>query len=178
MAVNFKLSARYTPEDDPVVDRPWIGWDDDLTNDEMFEMNRGVWRLNERRIRHERFATFSHNGEIKFVAAINGLEPFATDRPDHQGKSWIVGQLLDESDPIAIAFNTVEVDSFRNPVTYLKDPDGPPGPQTCACGCGTPTGGRIWVTGHDQKALHERINEEWGGVKHFIEWYDSEYRNS
>lgn len=51
-------------------------------------------------------------------------------------------------------------DRHRNPVTYVADPVEQ---RTCACGCDGPvTGGRVFLPGHDQRAIHERIARQWG----------------
>jgi hypothetical protein len=32
-----------------------------------------------------------------------------------------------------------------------------------------------FVPGHDQKAIHERIAQQWGNTVGFIEWFDETY---
>lgn len=64
-------------------------------------------------------------------------------------------------------------DRHRNPVTYVADPVDQ---RTCACGCGgRVTGGRVFLPGHDQRAVHERIARQWGDTLGFIAWFDNEY---
>jgi translation initiation factor 1 (eIF-1/SUI1) len=44
------------------------------------------------------------------------------------------------------------------------------------CGCGgRVTGGRVFLPGHDQRAVHERIARQWGDTLGFIAWFDNEY---
>jgi hypothetical protein len=64
--------------------------------------------------------------------------------------------------------------THRNPVTYIDDPAGDP--RTCACGCGAVVPGhRIFVPGHDQRAVHDRITRQWGNTLNFIHWFDATY---
>lgn len=43
--------------------------------------------------------------------------------------------------------------------------------QLCRCGCGEMTIGGDFVSGHDQKAIHERIARI-GTVGEFLDWMD------
>jgi hypothetical protein len=48
--------------------------------------------------------------------------------------------------------------------------------RACACGCGElATLGR-YVQGHDQRALHQRIERDFRTVDAFLDWYDQEQR--
>jgi len=161
-------------QEDP-MGRDWYGWDDDLDLDEVFDQNRGLWRLSSRAT-NEHVATFSHNGIIKIVAEIDEIEVYGFTDPAKPPKSAIIGRVL-RSGPIWQALIGAEVDSHRNPVTYIPDP-GQVGPRPCACGCGGRTTGRSqWISGHDQRAIHERITEQWGGTLGFVRWYDEKYRS-
>jgi hypothetical protein len=46
----------------------------------------------------------------------------------------------------------------------------------CACGCGTTILRGQWVTGHDHRAVHQRIKKHHGDVAGFIDWYDRTLR--
>ena len=46
----------------------------------------------------------------------------------------------------------------------------------CACGCGTAISRGLWATGHDHRAVHQRIKRHHGNVAGFIDWYDRIYR--
>ncbi|MEU6077590.1 AAA family ATPase [Micromonospora sp. NPDC047074] len=62
------------------------------------------------------------------------------------------------------------------PITYV---DNHPldRPRTCGCGCGgVVAGARQFLPGHDQRAIHERISEQWGSAMGFIRWFDDTYR--
>jgi len=170
MAINLKLNDRFTF--DPTRDamhRTWVGWSPDLTDQEVYEQNRGVWVLG-RRARGERLATFSHHGVVVAVVAIDGIE----DIPPLEGrtpKQAIIGRVLQAGDADYDALINTPVDHHRNPVTYSSSDR-----RTCACGCGTEVAGnRAFLPGHDQRAVHERIAQEWGTTLGFIEWFDAKY---
>jgi len=174
MAINFKLVPKYpvTPDDDD-MSRTWAGWSSTATAQENFQHNRGLWLLGARAER-ERYATISLDGAICMVAAIDGLETIAAKNPEVRPKRAIKGQALTAGHPAYEAFIGRPVDAHRNPVTYIDDPAGDP--RTCACGCGAPVPGhRIFVPGHDQRAVHDRITRQWGNTFNFINWFDATY---
>lgn len=172
MTINFKLGDRrdQTPEEDP-MSRTWLGWSADATDQEVYEQNRGLWLLG-RRARSQRIATFSHHGVVVAVVAVEGIEEIP---PLGDGKpKWaIVGRVLEAGDDDYDALIGQAVDGYRNPVTY---PLG--GVRTCACGCGGDVAGsRVFLPGHDQRAIHDRIAQEWGTTLRFVEWFDETYGN-
>src|SRR4051812_23339425 len=134
------------------MDREWVGYDPHLPADVLFEQNRGRWVLGPRADRQE-YALFSYTGDhtIKFVAEIDGFEPVGHKRA-------IVGRVLSDDHPVARHWvGAPAPDSFRNPTTYITEPGG----STCACGCGEAVpGNRMFVPGHDQKAIHARIGKQ------------------
>lgn len=171
MTINFKLSDRFDGID-PSQDRmrrTWIGWSPELTDQEVYEQNRGIWVLG-RRARSERVATFSHHGEVVVVVAIDEIEdvpPLQYQTP----KQAIVGRVLQAGDADYDALIGQPVDHHRNPVTY------PPAElQSCGCGCGGKVANaRAFLPGHDQRAIHDRIAKEWGTTIGFVEWFDYTY---
>lgn len=179
MAINFKLTERFyvDPAGDP-MDRDWVGYDPQRTAEELFEQNRGIWRLGPR-AKGERYATFSHHGQIILAAEIAGVELCAwkesNNRPD---KKAVVGRVLEPGDSAHEYFIGRAVDGHRNPVSYIEDPGPRPAAHErgCACGCGIPVGiSKKFAPGHDQRAVHERIARGWGDTLRFIEWFDAEY---
>jgi hypothetical protein len=72
--INFRLMPYHqrTPEEaefDP-MDRPGAGWKPGMTPEEVWECNRGYWRLGAR-ARGERYATFSTgDGRVRCAARI------------------------------------------------------------------------------------------------------------
>jgi hypothetical protein len=177
VAINFKLSP--VKKVDPAIDdmtRTWVGWSSEHSPQETFTQNRGVWVLGPRAER-ERYATFSSEGEIRVVAAIERLETVPAKNPRLRSKQAVVGRVLDAGDPVHDALIGRPVDEHRNPVTYFDDPME--GARTCACGCGGPVPGhRVFLPGHDQRAVHDRITRQWGSTLGFIEWFDAEYAKS
>ena len=177
MTINFKLEP--VKPVDPAQDdmsRAWIGYSPTHTDQQTFDQNRGVWALGPRAAR-ERYATFSVDGVIKLVAAIERIEIVPAKDPRKRPKSAIVGTLLAAGDPTFDALIGQTVDGHRNPVTYLLDPEA--GERICLCGCGVPVSAhREFLPGHDQRAVHDRIARQWGGTAGFIKWFDSTYRIS
>ena len=106
--------------------------------------------------------------KVKLVAEIEGFEAFADKRA-------IIGRVLPSDHPVAARWRgQPSPDGFRSPTTYHPDGDGP---ATCACGCDEPVKpGRAFSPGHDQRAIHERIEEQWGDTLGFIRWFDQNYR--
>lgn len=177
MAINFKLTewrGIRDDADDP-MERSWVGWDERLSVQELFDQNRGLWRLSTRAAGEE-IATFSYDGEIKIVASIEGIEQYPFRDSSIPPKSAIIGTVIEDG-PIWQALIGQPVDNHRNPVSYLPDPGELV--RVCSCGCGEqPSGRNRWISGHDQRALHERIAEQWGDSLGFVRWYDSTYRTN
>lgn len=171
MTINFKLNYKtpITPEHEDPMSRSWVGWSPDLTDQEVYEQNRGVWVLGQR-ARAQRVATFSYEGEVKAVVAIEGIED-APLLPHRRQKQMIAGRVLGPGDADYEALIGSRVDHHRNPVTYP-----PTQLRSCGCGCGGDVSGqRSFLPGHDQRAIHERIAKEWGTTLRFVEWFDTEY---
>lgn len=182
MAINFKLGERRalaekipqeTFDTDP-MGRSWVGWDDNASLKDLFEQNRGIWRISKQRLARERYATFSLDGVVKMVAEITGTETISSPHSQHDGKTALVGHVLTEG-PVYEALMALPVDNFRNPVTYVSELG--PGPKVCPCGCGGQVPDqRVWLPGHDQRAVHERIAEQWGDTVRFVGWFDYTFR--
>jgi hypothetical protein len=168
--LHLKLGDRreINQHSDPLK-RPWVGYDPNQPDDVLFEQNRGIWHLGQRAER-ETHVLFSFTGDntVKFVAEIDRIEQAGDKRA-------VVGRPLPADHPIAKKWvGAPAPDNFRNPVTYSPSPgdDG----STCACGCGTAVpSSRMFAPGHDQRAIHARIEKEWGNTLRFIQWFDAEY---
>jgi hypothetical protein len=147
--------------------RDWWGYDPTVPVDDLFARNRGRWKLGPR-ADHETHAIFSYTGdhEVKFVVEIHGIEKIGDRRA-------IVGRVLDSTDPLSLMWVGAEAPgNYRNPVHYIADSNE----QKCACGCRKPVPeGRLFVPGHDQRAVHDRISREWGSTIQFIRWFDRTY---
>ncbi|WP_327009773.1 DUF3883 domain-containing protein [Dactylosporangium sp. NBC_01737] len=115
MAVNFVLTeARDVSAGDP-LGRRWVGWDATATDDEMWEINRGVWKLGDK-VDRERFATLSYDGRVQVVAEIDGRT-----RHDVGGVTkWaLTGHVLRPGDPVHDALKGTPAPRHRNPVGYF-----------------------------------------------------------
>jgi hypothetical protein len=121
VAINFKLADRFAVVVEDPMERDWVGWDDNVDLDELFDRNRGVWAFAYDRANRERVATFSHHGVIKMVAEIDGIEEYRYSDPTKTPKRAVVGHVL-RSGPIWNAFIGTEVDAHRSPFTYIPDP--------------------------------------------------------
>jgi hypothetical protein len=171
--IQFKLGPpRYTDGTDP-MGRDWVGWTPEQTPDQLYQRNRGVWHLGKRAER-QRYCVFTstETGLIVAVVEITGLETFAGDP-----RKAIVGDVLTAGHR---AFDDLmgkpALDAYRNPMTYPKHFLDQ---RLCACGCGESVShSRDFQSGHDQRAVHTRITQEWGGTLGFITWFDATYSNS
>lgn len=167
MTVNLKLGPveLRDPMTDPMA-RSWVGWSPTSTPAEIFENNRGVWCLG-RRALFETFVTLSFSGTVKIVGRIDRLERIAGPGPARTGFA-IVGEVLTPGDPSFDKRFGRRVDTHRNPVTYVDDEE-----RRCVCGCQAPvTAPRVFLAGHDKRAVYSRVVEYWGGTVAFLKWVD------
>ena len=179
VTINFKLGdvRPRDPQKDP-MSRTWVGWDPALSPQGNFNQNRGVWALG-RRVHKEKLATYSYNAKVVMVVELdrNGGKIEFDEFPDPDGgrtKFAVRGKVLGPGDADYDALIGTAVDGFRNPVTYHLHPMD--APRTCGCGCGGDVAGdRAFLPGHDQRAVHDRISQEWGTTLGFIEWFDAAY---
>lgn len=175
MPLNFKLGPVFevNPDDDP-MSRTWAGWSPTHTPQQTYDKNRGLWLLGPRAER-ERYATFSFDGTVQVVVAIDGIETIPAKTYGARSKRAIIGRVLEAGDPVHDALIGQPVDNHRNPVSYLPDPSG--SPRTCGCG-GDVAEHRAFLPGHDQRAVHDRITRQWGSTLGFIDWFDATYPNA
>lgn len=168
--LNFKLGAPQTPAEHDPMHRDWVGWEATTSHQGLYERNRGLWNLG-RAAQRAQLATFSHEGSVRVVIAVTDVETIASLEPGGRAKKAIIGDVLAPGDAAYDQLIGATVDAHRNPVTYIAATGA--GPALCACGCGSPTaGGRDFVPGHDQRAIHERITRRWGSTIGFITWFD------
>lgn len=78
------------------MSRDWVGYDALSSAQEIFEQNRGIWYLNPERVEWESYATFSLDGTIIAVAAIEGIQrlPWRDADDSRAVKSAITGRAL------------------------------------------------------------------------------------
>lgn len=111
------------------------------------------------------YALLSAQGIVRQAIGIDGLVSVAG------GRRAIEGRFLEAGHPVHDAYvgKPQPVAAARNPVTYFDSPHA-----ARACGCGPPVTLGWFLTGHDQKALHDRVAKI-GTVHQFIEWFDRTY---
>lgn len=121
MAINFILAEAWDtdPQTEP-MGRSWVGWDPTRSADELWAQNRGVWRLEKKRVASERYATLSFDGVVQVVARIGGSETY---QDGDALKTALIGEVLPDDHPVALALLGRRVPAQRNPVVYLDTAD-------------------------------------------------------
>ena len=150
--LNFKLGHRETLTTPDPMDRDWLGWDPTATHQAHYERNRGVWILGQAAERSE-LATFSHDGSVKVVIAMTGLETIPALEAGGRAKTAFIGRVLAPGDTAYDQLIDAPVDSHRNPVTYVPatfpvdaavaqpdDSTSSPGTTTASATNGSPAG--------------------------------------
>jgi hypothetical protein len=175
MMIHITLtSAKQSPADDP-LGRTRYGYSPEMTPREIFDANHGYYVLGARadRERYALFAAPDKPGPNKVVLAvkITSIDPV----PGKPGYRQIMGTLLEKGHPVFDSYvgKPSPVTGVRNPVTYIESPEDL---RLCECGCGTEVSRGPFVSGHDQRALHERVAKI-GTVTEFLRWFDQTYQN-
>lgn len=153
------------PQEDQ-LGRSYVGWHESMSDEALFQANRGCWVLGER-AEKEQYALLSHDKKVRMAIEIDKLVPVSG------GRKAIEGRFLEAGHAVYDAYvgEDTPVDSARNPITYF---DSPHDTRLCGCGCGEPVAGGWFLAGHDQKALHARVAKI-GTVREFLDWFDSTY---
>jgi len=146
----------------PFLKRDWTGFDEAMTDDELLDAARGWWVLSQENARKQRYALVVGDALVRLAVKIDGWEA------NDLGRRAFSGSILAAGHPVHDAWVGREVEwTSRNPIGY-EDSEFDLGP--CECGCGEQTRGS-WVPGHDQRAIHTVIRENFAGsVLKFIEW--------
>ncbi|MGX1778102.1 hypothetical protein ACWIGW_38765 [Nocardia brasiliensis] len=126
MVVNIRLTrrremtAREKAQD--ALERGWYGYDPTVSPDELWQHNRGRWKLSERRLEMERFVTFSFEGAVIAVAALDGHE-WVPDRRPGGLRIAFIGRPFEPGTAIYEALVGMAVPrEGQNPVQYLEVP--------------------------------------------------------
>lgn len=97
MAVNISLEARREVEasQQPIA-RNFVGYDASASDGQLWNANRGAWAL-PTNLAEQRFATLSHDGTVRVVAELEGVE-----NVDDQGRrvQALLGRVLHPGDPV------------------------------------------------------------------------------
>ncbi|SCG71771.1 hypothetical protein [Micromonospora inositola] len=168
--IHLKIGAPRPADHNDPMGRDWVGWTPAQTPQQIYDRNRGIWSLGTRAER-QRYTVFSSLITGMNVAIIEntGIEDVGG------GKRAVVGRVLEPGHPVHDALiDQPALDNYRNPMTY---PDHSVDHQrTCACGCGAAVAGaRLFLPGHDQRAIHARIAAQWGDTLGFIRWFDDTF---
>lgn len=156
--------GRETTAPHPFLERELTGWDPTMSDREVYDAARGWWRLSGRALR-EKYAVVVGEGTVRMVVEIDEWAENG-DRRGFAGSVLAAGHpvhdaLVGEPDPVPTG--------SRNPVAYFRHPAEA---GTCRCGCGDTVAVGEWAQGHDQRALHELLNEDFdGSVSRFLDWY-------
>ncbi|MFE7332360.1 hypothetical protein ACFU8W_47445 [Streptomyces sp. NPDC057565] len=135
------------PNSDP-LQRSQTGWSNGLSDQQLYEVARGVWVMPGSRVERERFAVVNGGGIIRPAMEIDRV----VDVPG--GRRSFEGCILGPGHPVYDHYvgkpapNGVQ----QNPITYFTSPlDN----RKCNCGCGKLIERGDFLPGHDQRAIHE-----------------------
>lgn len=121
MVVDFRLVPRVDAAPGEMFGRgrTWYGWDASKTEVELFEVNRGDWSLGDK-FEGQSYATFSFDGEVRFVASVAGKE-----RVDSStGPKWAVtGHVLPPEHPASVALLGMRFGTLRGGRSYHDIPE-------------------------------------------------------
>lgn len=167
--LRIKLGPRFYVGDkqgnDSFAPRQHAGWDPTMTEKEVYDAARVWWRLSERAER-EKYAIVVAEGLCRMAIEIKRWET-SEDRRGFEGRilkpgDRVYDKFVGKPDPAE--------STSRFPVLYLPDEVDE---ELCRCGCGETVSRGEWVQGHDQRAIHARIRNDFNGsVSKFIDWYD------
>lgn len=100
--------------------RRFVGYHYGMTDSEMYEANRGCWRLGER-AHNERYAIFSFDGLVRQALEISSVEP----APKRSMRSIVYGRVLGKGDPFYDAYVNQPVPESRGRTAVSYVPDRP-----------------------------------------------------
>jgi hypothetical protein len=169
VAIRIKL-GRYERVDHDPLGRDHTGWFPRMTEQEIWEAGRGLWRMNQNIAGREHFAVIvTPEGLVGAMAGIRSITA-------HGDRKALDGQVLDPGHPLRetyLGHPDPLANNSQNRITYgvlpeeaaLRD-------LTCACGCGAPTTAEF-VSGHDVRAIRARVHRHFAGsTADFLAWLD------
>ena len=83
MAINIKMgpwSKGDRARDARGMDREGCGYGENMTLEEIYQCNHGVYVLDPRRAERHQFATWSFRGDVKLAVKISDIQPTNVDR--------------------------------------------------------------------------------------------------
>ena len=106
---------------DPMADdlgRSYVGFREGMSDAEMYEANRGCWRLGAR-AQDERYAIFSFDGIVRQAVEISSVEP----APRRSMRSVVYGRVLAKGERIYDTYvnGPAPESRGRNPIAYVPD---------------------------------------------------------
>lgn len=167
--LHITLGKKRDADPDDALGRSCVGFEEGMTEAELYEANRGCWVLGTR-ADDEQYALVSFGGKVRQAIEIDQVVFIPA-----RNRRAIEGRVLTKGHPVYNKYvgKASPVIGVRNPITYFDDDDDL---RVCACGCGTEmTSARDFMPGHDQRAIHERIAKI-GSARDFLAWFDATYR--
>lgn len=174
--ITVTAKKRVPPESDG-LGRRFVGYEEGMTQDQMYEANHGEWAIGAKARDREKYALFTFGRTVIQAVEIESMRPtkiFEDVPGEHRDDRYTLdGKILKKGHPVYDKYVGKEtpLSPARNPVRYFNDPEFDGG-RSCRCGCGEPTTGGDFVPGHDQRAIHQRIARI-GTVAEFLDWMDS-----
>ncbi|MDP9481523.1 MAG: hypothetical protein M3R38_38650 [Actinomycetota bacterium] len=117
-------------------------------------------------------------GIVRSVIEIDGIHEDEQAPESGRGR-YLTGRVLPEGHPVRDAYwdKPDPSDSrSQNSIAYTPEPLPEEREyliQPCRCRCGTHVR-NAFAPGHDQRAIHDRINRHFGGsVVEFLDWFDA-----
>ncbi len=125
MVIQIRLSDRIDHTQDQIetdsLNRAWCGYDPGVSDEVLWEHNRGRWDLKEDRIADETYATFVHDGRIVAVYRIEDHERVSDPGPKVT-KVALIGRPLEAADPVRLALvGKPATHRGRNAINYVAD---------------------------------------------------------
>lgn len=123
MVIHIKLSDRTIADSDDPLGRAWYGYDPGAAPAELWENNRGDWRLLAERVAEERWVALNYKGRVVLVAELE--DPAYEVLPGaRRPKKALLGRVLPEGHPVRGALMRREVVySSRNSIQYDPTPE-------------------------------------------------------
>lgn len=123
MVIHIKLIGPTIAADDDPLGRTWFGYDADATPEDLWDNNRGDYRLDAGRIAGERWAALNYQGSVVLVAELNGPKYEVLTGMPKAPKKALLGHVLRPGNSVhdALIGTSVAYDS-RNSIQYGLDP--------------------------------------------------------